>query len=308
MIVFDLDFENIEYGYRMEGPFRPEDGQRFDSTKILLDPYARAIGGRDTWRGDPNWDDVYHHRGRLVLDDFDWEGDRPLEMPSGRPHHLRGARPQLHGASLVEGEGAGHLRRHSQQDSVPEGARGQLHRADAGVRVRRVREQPAATPDRRAAGELLGLQHGRLLRAEGRVRRDRPERDAGGRVQDARQGAAPQRHRDHPRRGVQPHRRGQRARADDLVPRARQQDLLHAHARGVLLQLLGHRQHAELQQPDRPQHGARLPALLGGRVSRRRLPLRSGGDSRARSERRAAGQPAAARDAGVRSRCWPSAS
>jgi glycogen operon protein len=79
MIVFDLDFENIEYGYRMEGPFRPEDGQRFDSTKILLDPYARAIGGRDTWRGDPNWDDVYHHRGRLVLDDFDWEGDRPLE-------------------------------------------------------------------------------------------------------------------------------------------------------------------------------------------------------------------------------------
>jgi isoamylase len=80
MIVFDLDFENIEYGYRMDGPFVPGEGHRFDTTKILLDPYARAIGGRDTWRGDPNWDDVYHHRGRLVLDDFDWEGAHPLEL------------------------------------------------------------------------------------------------------------------------------------------------------------------------------------------------------------------------------------
>ena len=80
MIVFDLDFENIEYGYRMDGPFVAEEGHRFDASKILLDPYARAIGGRDTWRGDPKWNDVYHHRGRLVLDDFDWEGSHPLEL------------------------------------------------------------------------------------------------------------------------------------------------------------------------------------------------------------------------------------
>ena len=81
MIVFDLDFENIEYGYRMEGPFDPQEGHRFDPTKVLLDPYARAIGGRDTWRADPDWNDMFHHRGRLVLDDFDWEGGHPLETP-----------------------------------------------------------------------------------------------------------------------------------------------------------------------------------------------------------------------------------
>ena len=82
MIVFDIDFENIEYGYRMTGPFAPDDGHRFDATKILLDPYARAIGGRDKWRATPDWRDIYPHRSRLVLDDFDWEGQRPLERPA----------------------------------------------------------------------------------------------------------------------------------------------------------------------------------------------------------------------------------
>ena len=45
---------------------------------------------------------------------------------------------------------------------------------------------------------------------------------------------------------------------------------------GLLLQLQRHRQHAELQQPGRAQHGAGLPALLGLRVPHRRLPLRPG--------------------------------
>jgi isoamylase len=31
------------YGYRVEGPFRPEEGHRFNSHKLLLDPYATAI-------------------------------------------------------------------------------------------------------------------------------------------------------------------------------------------------------------------------------------------------------------------------
>jgi isoamylase len=81
MIVFDLDFETLEYGYRVDGPFAPHEGHRFDPSKILLDPFARAIGGRDTWRAKPNWDDHYPHRARLVLDDFDWEGEHPLELP-----------------------------------------------------------------------------------------------------------------------------------------------------------------------------------------------------------------------------------
>ncbi len=81
MIVFDLDVETIEYGYRMDGPFDPDNGHRFDPDKVLLDPYAKVIGGRDVWGTPPNWDDLYPHRARLAFDDFDWEGDKPLELP-----------------------------------------------------------------------------------------------------------------------------------------------------------------------------------------------------------------------------------
>jgi isoamylase len=81
MIVFDLDYENIEYGYRLDGPFDPEEGHRFDPSKILLDPYARAIGGRDIWGVPPDWTNAYQHRARLVYDDFDWDEDHPLETP-----------------------------------------------------------------------------------------------------------------------------------------------------------------------------------------------------------------------------------
>src|SRR4030042_2154485 len=35
MIVFDLDVENIEYGYRMEGPGNPAGGDRFDKKKTF---------------------------------------------------------------------------------------------------------------------------------------------------------------------------------------------------------------------------------------------------------------------------------
>jgi glycogen operon protein len=81
MIVFDLDYENTEYGFRVAGPFLPEEGHRFDRRRILLDPYARAIGGRDVWGEMPDWDDPYQYRARFVYDDFDWEADRPLEIP-----------------------------------------------------------------------------------------------------------------------------------------------------------------------------------------------------------------------------------
>ncbi len=81
MIVFDLDFEQVEYGYRMAGPFRRETGHRFDPRVILLDPYARALTGRGVWGQGRPPDDVYPHRARLVFDDFDWGEDRPLEIP-----------------------------------------------------------------------------------------------------------------------------------------------------------------------------------------------------------------------------------
>ncbi len=81
MVVFGLDSETTEYGYRMEGPFDPVAGHRFDREAILLDPYAKAIGGRDVWGTPPNWNDRYRHRARIIYDDFDWESDHPLEIP-----------------------------------------------------------------------------------------------------------------------------------------------------------------------------------------------------------------------------------
>jgi isoamylase len=86
MTVFDLDVESVEYGFRMDGPGprvnRGERGlHRFDPTRTLLDPYAKAIGGRDAWGDPPQRDDVYPHRARIVADDFNWGSDRPLEIP-----------------------------------------------------------------------------------------------------------------------------------------------------------------------------------------------------------------------------------
>ena len=44
------------YGYRIEGPYRPEEGHRFNSDKLLLDPLTEAVTYRDDvrrfWRGD----------------------------------------------------------------------------------------------------------------------------------------------------------------------------------------------------------------------------------------------------------------
>jgi isoamylase len=37
------------YGYRVAGPYRPEEGHRFNPHKLLLDPYARAIAGVENW-------------------------------------------------------------------------------------------------------------------------------------------------------------------------------------------------------------------------------------------------------------------
>lgn len=81
MIVFDLDYEDLEYGYRFDGPRDHGSGQRFDRTKILFDPYSKILGGRDVWRKEPDASDIYPYRSRLSFDDFDWENDHALETP-----------------------------------------------------------------------------------------------------------------------------------------------------------------------------------------------------------------------------------
>ena len=37
------------YGFRVSGPYEPERGLRFNSSKLLLDPYAKAIVGAVNW-------------------------------------------------------------------------------------------------------------------------------------------------------------------------------------------------------------------------------------------------------------------
>lgn len=81
MVVFDLDAENIEYGYRVDGVFDPKVGHRYDDSRILLDPYAKAVAGRETWGKIPDWDRKPQYRSRLIFEDFDWEDDRHLEIP-----------------------------------------------------------------------------------------------------------------------------------------------------------------------------------------------------------------------------------
>ncbi|MFE9039509.1 glycogen debranching protein GlgX [Streptomyces sp. NPDC007818] len=82
MTVFGLDPENIEYGFRAEGPWNPREGDRFDSRKVLADPYARLVSGRDVWGREPDWDDVYPYRSQVPDEDFDWGDDTPLRIPT----------------------------------------------------------------------------------------------------------------------------------------------------------------------------------------------------------------------------------
>jgi glycogen operon protein len=82
MTVLDLDYTGIEYGYIMDGPFSPKEGHYFDPSKVLLDPYAKAVSGRDVWGEEPDWSVSFQHRGLITNDnDYDWENDRQLNTP-----------------------------------------------------------------------------------------------------------------------------------------------------------------------------------------------------------------------------------
>lgn len=72
MIVFGLDIEDLEYAYRVDGPWDPKKGLRFRKENVLLDPYARAVAGQRIW-GEKK-EGAYH--ARVVKDVFDW-GDMP---------------------------------------------------------------------------------------------------------------------------------------------------------------------------------------------------------------------------------------
>jgi len=84
------------YGYRVEGPWEPEKGLRFNANKLLLDPYAKAIAGEVDHKGPilpydaPSGDDTkfcgiddadFVPKSVVVDNKFDWGGDCPPETP-----------------------------------------------------------------------------------------------------------------------------------------------------------------------------------------------------------------------------------
>jgi isoamylase len=112
------------YGFRVEGPFDPKAGHRFNPNKVLLDPYAKAIGRIVSWGdemfgyrvGDPAEDLSFDTRdnahlaslGAVIDSAFTWGHDRPPRTP-------------WHRTVIYELHVRGFTRRHS---GVPEPLRG----------------------------------------------------------------------------------------------------------------------------------------------------------------------------------------
>jgi isoamylase len=82
------------YGYRVHGPYEPDNGHRCNPSKLLLDPYAKAIDGDIDWAqacfsytwGEEdsfNEEDSAPHMSKSVVISpfFDWDNDRHPRTP-----------------------------------------------------------------------------------------------------------------------------------------------------------------------------------------------------------------------------------
>jgi isoamylase len=85
------------YGFRVSGPYDPERGLRFNGSKLLLDPYAKAIAGEVSWADEmfayvignkkedltqDFRDDAWGVPKSVVIDPgFDWQGDKKPATP-----------------------------------------------------------------------------------------------------------------------------------------------------------------------------------------------------------------------------------
>jgi isoamylase len=112
------------YGYRVSGPYDPENGLRFNEHKLLIDPYAKAVAGAVDWEApvfgytlgdedeDRSFDDADDAaavpKGVVIDPAFDWGDDERPRTPLNRsviyevhvkgftarhpdvPEHLRG--------------------------------------------------------------------------------------------------------------------------------------------------------------------------------------------------------------------------
>lgn len=73
------------YGYRVHGPYAPSEGHRFNPHKVLLDPYAKAIGRSLAWDDSLFGFEVGHPQADLVRSDSDSAAHAPLGLdPGGR--------------------------------------------------------------------------------------------------------------------------------------------------------------------------------------------------------------------------------
>lgn len=88
------------YGFRVYGPYEPHNGHRFNPSKLLIDPYAKAISGSIEWNdslfgyelGHPEEDQSYNELDSasfipksVVIDPrYDWEGDKLPRIPYHR--------------------------------------------------------------------------------------------------------------------------------------------------------------------------------------------------------------------------------
>ena len=124
------------YGYRVEGPYAPEQGHRFNPSKLLIDPYAKAVTGTVQlvdevfgYRiGDPEADCSFDDRDSagamprcIVVDPaFTWGDDRPPAVAANRtviyechvrgttirhpgvPEHLRGTYLGLSSDAVID--------------------------------------------------------------------------------------------------------------------------------------------------------------------------------------------------------------
>src|SRR5262245_28886933 len=66
------------YGFRVHGPYEPEAGHRFNPNKLLLDPYAKAIGRDLVWDDSLFGYSVGHADADLSLDERDSSAFAPL--------------------------------------------------------------------------------------------------------------------------------------------------------------------------------------------------------------------------------------
>ncbi|KPJ99024.1 MAG: glycogen debranching protein [Desulfobacterales bacterium SG8_35] len=73
---------DLQYCFRVDGPWEPKgSGHRFDAKTLLLDPYARALAGAEKWNVRGKKQAGFTRRCHIIENHFDWEGDRPLQIP-----------------------------------------------------------------------------------------------------------------------------------------------------------------------------------------------------------------------------------